>query len=441
MPWYMDPSTACVDCQRGEGCPRDVERFHRMHQRIIGDYLLEAWFLLMNGIFLFMARELGLGSIHDLLGYVVAHNLYPNIFRFSEDELFFFRDFDRRSGLEPVIADCYKEIPPSRLIVLSNFSVFTRLLARLSPAVRLAVLSVHQYIRSDGSSLPYGHPKMTVGIIDSHFHLDGFSHQHSTTLSDLERSMNIPFSATLRFAIQNFVFPSRWFKIGRQMAGEPRLRFTLGIHPHVLAKNRPEMEFQKLKRKLEEYPEAIGIGEVGIDHTARCNCSESHDKGRCRAEKIETQRQFLRLALSLAKQLGKVIVLHIRSENHDMEAKAAQQALEIILDLGLQEAWIHRHCFVGGVEEFNQWSSLLPNCFFSLSRKSVADSRTQACLMSAGRPDRFLLETDSPYLDKHERPWMAYENGVKAAEIMGIPKMELVRVCNKNAAKMYSLPW
>ena len=132
------------------------------------------------------------------------------------------------------------------------------------------------------------------------------------------------------------------------MAGEPRLRFTLGIHPHVLAKNRPEMEFQKLKRKLEEYPEAIGIGEVGIDHTARCNCSQSHDKDRCRAEKIETQRQFLCLTLSLAKQLGKVIVLHIRSENHDMEAKAAQQALEIILDLGLQEAWIHRYCFAGG---------------------------------------------------------------------------------------------
>ena len=84
---------------------------------------------------------------------------------------------------------------------------------------------------------------MTVEIIDSHFHSDGFSHQHSTTLSDLECSMNIPFSATLCFAIQNFVFPSRWSKIGRQMAGEPRLRFTLGIHPHVLAKNRPEIEF------------------------------------------------------------------------------------------------------------------------------------------------------------------------------------------------------
>ena len=61
--------------------------------------------------------------------------------------------------------------------------------------------------------------------------------------------------------------------------------------------------------------------------------------------------------------------------------------------------------------------------------------------MSAGRPDRFLLEMDSPYLDKYERPWMAYKNGVKAAEIMCIPTMELVRVCNKNAAKMYSLTW
>ena len=77
---------------------------------------------------------------------MVTHNLYSNIFGFSEEKLFFFRGFDWRSGMEPVIDDCYKEIPPSRLIVLSNFTVFTRLLALLSPAVHLAVISVHQYI-------------------------------------------------------------------------------------------------------------------------------------------------------------------------------------------------------------------------------------------------------------------------------------------------------
>ena len=130
--------------------------------------------------------------------------------------------------------------PPSRLIVLLNFSVYTRLLAQLCPAIRSEVLSVHQYIQSIGSSLSYGHAKMTVEIIVSLFHLDGFSTKHFTTLSDLERLINIPFFAALCFAIQRFVFPSRWFKIGRQMAGELRLGITLGIHPHTLAKNRPQ---------------------------------------------------------------------------------------------------------------------------------------------------------------------------------------------------------
>ena len=57
------------------------------------------------------------------------------------------------------------------------------------------------------------------------------------------------FSATLRFAIQNFVFPSQRFKIGRQMEGEPRLRFTLGIHPHALAKNRPQDGISKTEKE------------------------------------------------------------------------------------------------------------------------------------------------------------------------------------------------
>ena len=82
----------------------------------------------MSGIYLFMVRQLGLGGIHDLLGYVVTHNLYQTIFLFAEEELFFLRDFDWRSGLEPVIADCYKETPPSRLVVLLNFFCFYQII-------------------------------------------------------------------------------------------------------------------------------------------------------------------------------------------------------------------------------------------------------------------------------------------------------------------------
>ena len=82
MPWYMDPSTACVDCQLCEGTGGDLERFHPGHQWVARESLFQAWFLLMNGIFLFLAKELGLGTLSDLLGFTLAHELFPMSFRF-----------------------------------------------------------------------------------------------------------------------------------------------------------------------------------------------------------------------------------------------------------------------------------------------------------------------------------------------------------------------
>ena len=77
MPWYMDPTTACVDCQRNEGTGADLKLFHPGHQRVIGEILLTACVLVMNGIFLSLAGDLGLGPFNDLLGFVVANELCP----------------------------------------------------------------------------------------------------------------------------------------------------------------------------------------------------------------------------------------------------------------------------------------------------------------------------------------------------------------------------
>ena len=85
-------------------------------------------------ILLFLVEELGLGTSSDLLGFVIAQGLFPTSFTFSEDETFFFREFDRRIGLEPLTTDGYKEVPPRRLIVLSNYSIITSLLTRLNSA-------------------------------------------------------------------------------------------------------------------------------------------------------------------------------------------------------------------------------------------------------------------------------------------------------------------
>ena len=131
------------------------------------------------------------------------------------------------------------------------------------------------------------------------------------------------------------------------MADELRISLTLGIHPHILTKNKPDMEFRNLERKLEEHHENVGIGKISIDHTTRCKCTAFHNKARCREEKIETQCQFLRLALYLAKRLDNVIIGF-------MSVVMIKTNISRLLRILLRSSF-----------------SNLPNCFFSLSSKSL----------------------------------------------------------------------
>ena len=40
VPWYVSPSTACVDCHKSEGFGKDRDRFHKGHRLISGENLL-----------------------------------------------------------------------------------------------------------------------------------------------------------------------------------------------------------------------------------------------------------------------------------------------------------------------------------------------------------------------------------------------------------------
>ena len=97
MPWFMNPITACIDCQTSEGCGKQLSRFHGRHQLIGGEALIQAWFLLMNGVFIFIYQRLGLGSFTDLLEYVAAINLSATPLRFSEEKCVFLREYDKRA--------------------------------------------------------------------------------------------------------------------------------------------------------------------------------------------------------------------------------------------------------------------------------------------------------------------------------------------------------
>ena len=42
MPWYMNPTAACVDFQRSEECGKQLAIFHGRHQWLSGDVMAQA---------------------------------------------------------------------------------------------------------------------------------------------------------------------------------------------------------------------------------------------------------------------------------------------------------------------------------------------------------------------------------------------------------------
>ena len=125
LPWYLDPATSCVDCHMSAGKESDRRRLHGQHVHFGGEYLLRAWFLLMNGFFLFLSQQLGLGSPIELLGCAALRELAPNPVVFSDEEYIFLREYDQQAGFEPLTLGGYMAVPPTRLIALIHPNLMT----------------------------------------------------------------------------------------------------------------------------------------------------------------------------------------------------------------------------------------------------------------------------------------------------------------------------
>ncbi len=105
----------------------------------------------------------------------------------------------------------------------------------------------------------------------------------------------------------------------------------------------------------------VAVGEVGLDFTSSCRHGNCLNKVLCREEKFQFQRSFLRRVLPLAERYDKVLVLHTRDRG---DGTAAEEVRRIIVEMGLCHLRIHRHCFVGGVEELRRWGGNFSKCVF-----------------------------------------------------------------------------
>ncbi len=200
---------------------------------------------------------------------------------------------------------------------------------------------------------------------------------------------------------------------------------TAGIHPHNADRARPE-DFLEIRRLAMEEPKIVAVGECGLDYD------------RMFSEK-QNQIACLMRHLEIAEETGKPLFLHERS--------AAEDFLSIFRE---RPALCRRavvHCFTEGREMLER---LLDMGFMVGITGWICDERRAGELREAVRvlpTDRFMLETDAPYLTPRGIPGLPRTNvpgniryvAEKLAECMGLTADGVERFALQNTLRFFGL--
>jgi len=248
-------------------------------------------------------------------------------------------------------------------------------------------------------------------LIDSHCHLDRIDlkpYQNDFACFMHEAEVN-QIEHLLCIAIDLESYPAMLDLV----AGFQQISVTVGVHPNVQACKDPTVDELVA---LGEPDNVIGIGETGLDYFR----SEGD---------LSWQHQRFRNHISAAKKLKKPLIIHTREAKND--------TLRILKEEGAEEVGGVIHCFTEDWE-FAQ-KALDINFFISFSGIVTFKNATAIKEVAKKVPaDRFLIETDSPYLapvpfrGRPNYPTYVRYVAEQIAELRGAPVNKIAELSTKN---------
>jgi TatD DNase family protein len=171
-------------------------------------------------------------------------------------------------------------------------------------------------------------------------------------------------------------------------ATHPEIRACLGIHPCDVH-HAPDDAIETIRPHLSN-PLVAAVGETGLDyyHPAPDGWDEEHFRSR--------QIDFLEQHFQLAASAGLNVVIHTRDRKGDA---SFQDALAIYRRHAERVRAVF-HCFIGPPE--NARAVIELGGLVSFGGVTTFKNATDVLALAAALPpERFMLETDSPYLAPH----------------------------------------
>jgi len=208
-------------------------------------------------------------------------------------------------------------------------------------------------------------------MIDSHCHLDRLDLKpyQNDFACFMQAAENSDIEHFLCIAIDLEAFPT----MQSLVAPYPSISLTVGVHPNERDGREPSIEELI---DLGQQDKIIGIGETGLDYY--------RSKG-----DLGWQQQRFRNHIHAAKTLQKPLIIHTREAKYD--------TLRILQEENAGEVGGVIHCFTEDWE-FAQ-KAMDMNFYISFSGIVTFNSAKEIKDVAKKVPDdRFLIETDSPYL-------------------------------------------
>lgn len=261
--------------------------------------------------------------------------------------------------------------------------------------------------------------------VDSHAHLDS-----KPLLPDFEGVLSRATAAGIAHIGQVFLSSRAYRELAPRFAQHAQLFFLLGIHPTDCHEVQPDELAQVEALLREDSPKQNGpgriraLGEIGLDFYWK-ECPP------------ETQYQFFRAQLHLARELELPVVIHSRD--------AFAQTLAVLDELHFSGYPLLWHCFGGNTAEAAQlisrgWHISVPGPVTYPNNIALREA------IATVPADRLLLETDCPYLAPQSwrgqlnEPALCAFTAACVAEIRNVPVADLWTQCGHNARRFFHLP-
>lgn len=262
-------------------------------------------------------------------------------------------------------------------------------------------------------------------MIDSHLHLD--RHEFAR---DRAAVLDRAAAAGVRGFLNVGYDPASSRAAVALAAADPRLRATVGVHPHdasLLADpdGRPTATGREILAELRELaarPGTVAIGEIGLDFYRDLSPRPA-------------QRTALALQLELAGALDLPVVFHIRD--------AYAETLALLAAVGLPARGAVLHSFAG--EPAHAAWARERGCLLGIGGPiTYRGSRLPAVLAAAGVTDGdVLLETDAPWLPpvphrgrRNEPAYLVHTRDALAA-VLDVTPDALAAATSRNFARLF----